>query len=94
MQPQCKTCDAYGNECRYEKIPAMSQILAMASKLQEAEETINSLKEKLEAQSPSNSGRDTVATSLSLRRPLSPKDVCSDLSIDEKGQVSFLVSIT
>jgi hypothetical protein len=72
----------------------MSQILAMASKLQEAEETINSLKEKLEVQSLSNSRQDTVFTSPSSRQALSPKDICSDLSIDEKGQVSFLVLTT
>lgn len=43
-QPTCKTCDAYHEKCRYEKLPHMSQILAMAKQLQEAEQTIAELR--------------------------------------------------
>ncbi|KAL4779966.1 fungal-specific transcription factor domain-containing protein [Aspergillus varians] len=47
-QPTCKTCDVYHDECRYEKPPPMSQIIAMANRLQEAEQTIIMLKKELE----------------------------------------------
>jgi hypothetical protein len=39
-QPGCKTCEVYQDVCRYEKPPPMTQILAMAKRLQEAEEVI------------------------------------------------------
>ncbi|KAH8725732.1 fungal-specific transcription factor domain-containing protein [Phaeosphaeriaceae sp. PMI808] len=42
-QPSCKTCEIYNDECRYDKAPPMSQVMAMAQRLQEAEETIASL---------------------------------------------------
>ena len=51
-QPSCKTCEVYNDECRYEKPPPMSQIIAMANRLQEAEQTILRLKGALEAASP------------------------------------------
>ncbi|OAA60959.1 Transcription factor [Niveomyces insectorum RCEF 264] len=43
-QPTCKTCQAYHSECRYEKLPSMSQVLDMAKRLQEAEQTIAELR--------------------------------------------------
>ncbi|KAF5855676.1 hypothetical protein ETB97_008611 [Aspergillus alliaceus] len=46
-QPGCKTCEVYGVECRYEKAPPMSQILAMAKRLQETEQTITELRTAL-----------------------------------------------
>ncbi|KAH6954605.1 fungal-specific transcription factor domain-containing protein [Fusarium avenaceum] len=42
-QPTCKTCEIYHVECRYDKPPPLSQVVAMAKKLQEAEETIQRL---------------------------------------------------
>ncbi|KAL4811953.1 hypothetical protein BDW67DRAFT_189131 [Aspergillus spinulosporus] len=55
-QPSCKTCEVYQDECRYEKQPPMSQIVAMAKRLQEAEQTILRLQQALEAQSPDPNG--------------------------------------
>ncbi|KAL2815054.1 fungal-specific transcription factor domain-containing protein [Aspergillus cavernicola] len=49
-QPSCKTCEVYHDECRYEKPPPMSQIIAMANRLQEAEQTILKLKKALETE--------------------------------------------
>ncbi|KAL2867481.1 Zn(II)2Cys6 transcription factor [Aspergillus lucknowensis] len=54
-QPSCKTCEVYHDECRYEKPPPMSQIVAMANRLQEAEQTILRLQKALETQSSPNS---------------------------------------
>lgn len=96
-QPRCKTCDAHGDECQYEKMPAMSQVLAMATRLQEAEQTINHLKEALETQThnqahlDSGSKKDVVSVSTSPSQSLSPEEIRSDLSIDAKGQVSCSV---
>ncbi|CAF3605235.1 unnamed protein product [Fusarium graminearum] len=42
-QPTCKTCEIYHVECRYDKPPPLSQVVAMAKKLQEAEQTIERL---------------------------------------------------
>ncbi|CAG7565927.1 unnamed protein product [Fusarium equiseti] len=42
-QPTCKTCEVYHVECHYDKPPALSQVVAMARRLQEAEETIERL---------------------------------------------------
>lgn len=50
-QPSCKTCEVYHDECRYEKPPPMSQIISMASRLQEAEQTILQLRKDLERES-------------------------------------------
>lgn len=44
-QPTCKTCEVYHDDCRYDKAPPMSQVLAMAKRLQEAERTINELRQ-------------------------------------------------
>ncbi|KAL3428886.1 fungal-specific transcription factor domain-containing protein [Aspergillus tetrazonus] len=55
-QPSCKTCEVYQDACRYEKLPPMSQIVAMAKSLQDAEQTILRLQQALEAQSPDSNG--------------------------------------
>ncbi|CZR69962.1 related to pathway-specific regulatory protein [Phialocephala subalpina] len=61
-QPGCKTCEVYHDECRYEKPPPMSQIIAMAKRLQEAEEIIaNFKKDGLESSQVSS---DSVLDSL------------------------------
>ena len=63
-QPSCKTCDVYHDECRYEKPPPMSQIVAMAKRLQEAEQTIEQLRSalKLQPEITSTGGPATEAT--------------------------------
>ncbi|UNI19481.1 hypothetical protein JDV02_005663 [Purpureocillium takamizusanense] len=43
-QPTCKTCEVYHDECRYDKAPPVSQVVAMAKRLQEAERTIERLR--------------------------------------------------
>ncbi len=53
-QPTCKTCEVYNDECRYDKSPPMSQVLAMAKRLREAQKTI----EELRARGSSASSED------------------------------------
>lgn len=70
----------------------MSQVLAMATRLQEAEETISQLKEALEARTStqppdSNIRQDLTSVSSSPSQPLTPGEIQSDLSIDAKGEV-------
>lgn len=64
-QPSCKTCEVYNDECRYDKVPPMSQVMAMAKRLQEAEETITSLR----AQS-STASREDSRSNHSLSPPV------------------------
>ncbi|ORX95656.1 fungal-specific transcription factor domain-domain-containing protein, partial [Clohesyomyces aquaticus] len=52
-QPACKMCELYNDDCRYDKPPPMTQLVAMAKRLQEAEQTIAAL------QSGADSGGDT-----------------------------------
>jgi hypothetical protein len=49
--PGCKTCEVYKDTCRYEKPPPMSQVIALAQRLQEAEATILSLKAEIASKS-------------------------------------------
>ncbi|KAI0466777.1 fungal-specific transcription factor domain-containing protein [Xylaria cf. heliscus] len=42
-QPACKTCEIYNVECRYDKLPPVTQVIEMARRLQEAEKTIMKL---------------------------------------------------
>ncbi|OGM50324.1 hypothetical protein ABOM_001034 [Aspergillus bombycis] len=58
-QPGCKTCEVYGVECRYEKAPPMSQILAMAKRLQETEQTIAELRVALHEAREANLAQHT-----------------------------------
>jgi hypothetical protein len=50
--PTCKTCEVYHDDCRYDKAPPISQVIAMAKRLQEAEEVIAELRTRAETQSP------------------------------------------
>ncbi|KAJ6440154.1 fungal specific transcription factor domain-containing protein [Purpureocillium lavendulum] len=43
-QPTCKTCEVYHDECRYDKAPPVSQVVAMAKRLQDAERAIEQLR--------------------------------------------------
>ncbi|KAL1893025.1 hypothetical protein Sste5346_006706 [Sporothrix stenoceras] len=61
-QPTCKTCEVYRDTCRYEKPPPMSQIVAMARRLQEAEEMVVALKAELAAKSASTSTAPMTTT--------------------------------
>lgn len=51
-QPTCKTCEVYNAECRYDKAPPISQVMALVKRLEEAERTIAELR----------SGQSTVAS--------------------------------
>ncbi|KAH8590206.1 fungal-specific transcription factor domain-containing protein [Bisporella sp. PMI_857] len=53
-QPTCKTCEVYHDECRYDKAPPISQVIAMAKRLQEAEDVIAELRAKVDTTSPSS----------------------------------------
>jgi hypothetical protein len=65
----------------------------MATKLQEAEETINQLKGALEARAPTpvppeiSNRKDLISESTNPSQHLSPEEIQSDLSIDSQGQV-------
>lgn len=39
-QPECRICLAYGERCHYDKPPPMSQVLAMAHKIEELEKAL------------------------------------------------------
>jgi hypothetical protein len=43
-QPRCKMCELHNDDCRYDKPPPMSQLVAMAKRLQEAEQAVAELK--------------------------------------------------
>lgn len=74
-------------------MPAMSQVLAMATKLQEAEDTISRLQQALEASTLApatvdiGNKEESPSASTSSSQPLSPEEVQTDLSIDATGQV-------
>ncbi|KAF2023467.1 hypothetical protein EK21DRAFT_105276 [Setomelanomma holmii] len=55
-QPACKMCELYNDDCSYDKPPSMSLLLAMAKRLQEAEQTIADLR------SGEVSGRDEITS--------------------------------
>ncbi|RYP18153.1 hypothetical protein DL765_004079 [Monosporascus sp. GIB2] len=38
--PTCKTCEVFHDECRYDKTPPVSQVIALAKRLQEAEKAL------------------------------------------------------
>lgn len=38
--PTCKTCEIFKDECRYDKTPPVSQVIALARRLQEAEKEL------------------------------------------------------
>ncbi|CAK7221733.1 hypothetical protein SBRCBS47491_004627 [Sporothrix bragantina] len=71
-QPTCKTCEVYRDTCRYEKPPPMSQIVAMARRLQDAEQTVVSLRAELAAERD----RQVTATATALpQTSLSPASI-------------------
>ncbi|KAH7385407.1 fungal-specific transcription factor domain-containing protein [Phaeosphaeria sp. MPI-PUGE-AT-0046c] len=43
-QPRCRMCELHNEECRYDKAPPMSQLVAMAKRLQEAEQALAEMK--------------------------------------------------
>ncbi|KAK9416533.1 putative Zn(2)-C6 fungal-type domain-containing protein [Seiridium unicorne] len=71
--PVCKTCQAYGNECRWEKVPPMSQVLAMAKRLEEAEETIERLRRSTETRTPAVINRGCVQYNANEARSIQPQ---------------------
>ncbi|KAK4150002.1 hypothetical protein C8A00DRAFT_37403 [Chaetomidium leptoderma] len=68
-QPTCKTCEIYNDECRYDKAPPMSQVMAMAKRLQEAEDTIVSLRAQ-RSTSPCEDTRSRSSPSPQIATPL------------------------
>ena len=99
-QPGCKTCEVYQDECRYEKPPPMSQIIAMAKRLQDAEQTIAELTNmkimginaspNTQPPEPSENvaHQDPYYIVRSPSEEPSPEALSSDLSLDENGKVS------
>ncbi|BAE62024.1 unnamed protein product [Aspergillus oryzae RIB40] len=81
-QPGCKTCEVYGVECRYEKAPPMSQILAMAKRLQETEQTITELRIALHEAREANAAQHT----LSIERQI-PNTPSADTSFDSASYI-------
>ncbi|GMG23293.1 unnamed protein product [Aspergillus oryzae] len=81
-QPGCKTCEVYGVECRYEKAPPMSQILAMAKRLQETEQTITELRIALHEAREANVAQHT----LSIERQI-PNTPSADTSFDSASYI-------
>ncbi|KAF2159608.1 hypothetical protein M409DRAFT_29927 [Zasmidium cellare ATCC 36951] len=45
LEPECRICLAYGERCHYDKPPPMSQVLAMAHKIEELERALTAAKE-------------------------------------------------
>ena len=43
-QPSCGICTAYSESCQYDKMPPMSQVLAMVERLKELEDTVEQLR--------------------------------------------------
>lgn len=66
--PVCKTCNAYGLQCRWEKPPPLSQVLAMAKRLQEAEKTIAELRK-------SDGNRESPVSSRNNSSQVPPEDI-------------------
>ncbi|KAI0141251.1 hypothetical protein GGR57DRAFT_509232 [Xylariaceae sp. FL1272] len=58
-QPTCKTCEAYHDECHYDKAPPVSQVLALAARLKEAEQVIASLRAERASRSPADTHTGT-----------------------------------
>ncbi|KAH8879521.1 hypothetical protein GQ53DRAFT_738654 [Thozetella sp. PMI_491] len=54
-QPSCKTCEVYHDSCRYDKLPPLSQVMAMAKRLQEAEQAVAELRKALDERSSASS---------------------------------------
>jgi hypothetical protein len=76
-QPSCKTCDVYQDECRYERPPPMSQVIGMAQRLQDAEDTIEELKKALD--------RATMQPQISK----SPTSLTMDLTTQREPSLSI-----
>jgi hypothetical protein len=80
-QPGCKTCEVYNDECHYDKLPPMSQIVKMAKKLQEAEQLVAELRAAAHpAATPENGTLDALKTyaapdAANLRSAIVPLEV-------------------
>jgi hypothetical protein len=40
--PECRICQAYGAQCHYDKMPAMSQVISMTQRIEELEKMLAS----------------------------------------------------
>jgi hypothetical protein len=81
-QPSCKTCEIYNDECRYDKAPPMSQVMAMARRLQEAEETIANLRTRTEGNPHS---RPSLSSQQAASAPTARPSHCDFFPVPELG---------
>ena len=58
-QPACLTCNVYNDQCTYDRMPPMSQVLAMAKQLQDAQDMIRQL-QGLQKEGVAGSGGERV----------------------------------
>ncbi|KAH8655403.1 fungal-specific transcription factor domain-containing protein [Xylariales sp. PMI_506] len=85
-QPTCKTCEVYHDNCRYDKSPPLSQVIAMARRLKEAEKMIEQLQKgshitPVGLQSPNSKGQSFPSPSGSKPHDQSPQNPMSAHSI-------------
>ena len=98
-QPRCRTCEAFGDECRYENVPPMSRILDMARRLQEAEQQIEELRSQSAAKSRSTQSPSvcscTAGSSIGPPIPAgpSPASHCASSPIDFAASAASTESV-
>lgn len=73
-QPTCKTCEVYNAECRYDKAPPISQVMALVKRLEEAERTIAELRS---GQRPVNPPCDSPSETSPAHADASPQPLPS-----------------
>jgi hypothetical protein len=87
-QPSCKTCEVYQDDCRYERPPPMSQIIAMSERLQEYEHIIEDLRKRIS--SPANSRSSPLSDGEQLEIPSAPeRDTHSDYNKDSRARAEL-----
>ncbi|KAH7131214.1 fungal-specific transcription factor domain-containing protein [Dactylonectria macrodidyma] len=89
-QPACKTCELYHVECRYDKPPPLSQVVAMARRLQEAESMIEQLQGKSSTADATRPRSSTGDGGLPDASTHSPVPVLGDDSTDLHVPLSLL----
>ncbi|KAK7192588.1 fungal specific transcription factor [Paraphaeosphaeria sporulosa] len=83
--PRCKTCEIYDDNCRYDKAPPMSQVMAMMERLQEAERTIAELR----SHGTRSPREENLVRPESSPQDHEPSDVPPDLSVDKNGEIRY-----
>ena len=82
-QPSCKTCEIYHDECRYDKTPPISQVIAMAKRLQEAEKTIEDLRTGSPGRTPSYISFQDTAEEVTLDLPRANRAATTDTALGD-----------